>query len=107
MRVAMPNYPLLLKELKQLEFVEPGKAPDHPLTDDGSKDVADSVAGVIGYLSVFGHGRLRYAAVTPITAKTVVELSGLPPVPDFSVEGDAQDDWDLDHLAEPIDFGIY
>ena len=56
-RVAMPNYPLLLKELEQLEFTEPGKAPDHPLTDDGSKDVADSVAGVIGYLSVFGHGR--------------------------------------------------
>jgi hypothetical protein len=104
-RVALPRYALLRRELCELEFIQPGKPPDHRV--GSSKDVADAVAGVIGYLSVFGHGRLREAAVIPITSETVVELSGLPPIPDFSVEGDTEDDWDLDHIADPIDFGIY
>lgn len=46
-RVVMPRYAILRRELAQLEFVEPGRAPDHPIR--GSKDVADALAGVVGY----------------------------------------------------------
>ena len=66
-RVALPRYALLRRELRELEFIQPGKPPDHRV--GSSKDVADAVAGVIGYLSVFGHGRLGEAAVIPITSR--------------------------------------
>jgi hypothetical protein len=106
-RVAMPNYPLLLKELKQLEFVEPGKAPDHPLGDDGSKDVADPVAGVIGYLAAFGHYQLMAGGVITVTREDLERQYNLPPIPDFGVPGeDASDLWsDSDALA-PVNFGL-
>ena len=41
---ALPNHPLLLQELRQLEFIK-GKKVDHP--PRGSKDVADAVAGAV------------------------------------------------------------
>jgi hypothetical protein len=57
-RVLLPKYDLLRKEMRELERVEPNSAPDHPI-GAGSKDVADPVAGVVGYLSVFGHAELE------------------------------------------------
>lgn len=41
---ALPNHPLLMQELCQLEFIK-GKKVDHP--PRGSKDVADAVAGAV------------------------------------------------------------
>jgi len=43
-RCALPNYPLLIQELCQLELIK-GKKVDHP--PRGSKDVADAVAGAV------------------------------------------------------------
>jgi hypothetical protein len=56
-RVLLPRYALLRKELRELEVTMPGMAPDHSPT--GSKDVADPVAGVLGYLAAYGHAELR------------------------------------------------
>jgi hypothetical protein len=55
-RIALANYPILTHELTRLEDIWL-KAPDHPV--GGSKDVADAVAGVIGYLTEFGHADLQ------------------------------------------------
>lgn len=54
-RIALPRYAILERELRTLERI-PGKAPDHG--EGGSKDVADGVAGAIGYLAVHGHTEL-------------------------------------------------
>jgi hypothetical protein len=105
LRVTLPRYPLLLKELKQLEFVEPGKAPDHPIGDDGSKDVADPVAGVVGYLAAFGHYQLAPEGTITMNREDLAERYGLPPVPDFGVEGDVANEWDVDRI-EAVDFNI-
>lgn len=51
-RVLLPDYIPLFREMRRLEDI-PGKAPDHGF--GGSKDVVDSVAGVVGYLATFGH----------------------------------------------------
>jgi hypothetical protein len=106
-RIALPRYALLRRELRELEFVEPGKAPDHPIGTGASKDVADAVAGVIGYLSLFGHGELRDEHTVPITAEEINEAFGLQPMPNFAVDGDTEDDWLFDPLEEPIDFTTY
>jgi hypothetical protein len=105
-RVAMPRYPLLLKELKQLEFVEAGKAPDHPLSDDGSKDVADPVAGCVGYLAAFGHYQLMAGGVITVTREDLEKQYNLPPIPDFGVPGEVSDDWDPTSLLETVNFGL-
>jgi hypothetical protein len=55
-RCAVPKYSVLREQLRQLELVGPGMAPDHPIR--GGKDVADAVAGVVGYLAAFGHAVL-------------------------------------------------
>lgn len=56
-RVTVPRYTILRSELRGLERpLIPGNAPDH--SDGSSKDVADAVAGVIGYLTAFGHAEL-------------------------------------------------
>jgi hypothetical protein len=55
-RVATAKYSVLREQLRQLELVGPGLAPDHPIR--GGKDVADAVAGVVGYLAAFGHAVL-------------------------------------------------
>jgi hypothetical protein len=53
-RIELPDYPILKRELGQLETaLIPGQAPDHPV--GGSKDTADPVAGVVGYLAAYGH----------------------------------------------------
>ncbi len=100
-RVVLPQYALLRRELRELEFVEPRKAPGHPL--GGSKDVADAVAGVVGYLSVFGHGELRQAETVFVHPDDVSALAGFPPMPNFMVEGDTSE-WDLENLPDLIDF---
>lgn len=51
-RVLLPDYLPLIYEMNRLEDI-PGKAPDHP--PGGAKDVADAVAGCVGYLSEVGH----------------------------------------------------
>ena len=51
-RLLLPDYEIMRQELLRLEH-RPGKSPDHPPT--GSKDVADPVAGVVGYLAQHGH----------------------------------------------------
>ena len=56
-RIAVPRYTVLRTELRGLERpLIPGNAPDH--SDGSSKDVADAVAGVIGYLTAYGHTEL-------------------------------------------------
>lgn len=52
-RVTMPQYGILRRELRGLENIDPGFAPDH--SPNGSKDVADACASCIGYLAAFGH----------------------------------------------------
>ena len=101
-RVALPRYPLLLRELKQLEFVEPGRAPDHPV-GDGSKDVADPVAGVVGYLAAFGHYELRASGVITVTREDLAKEFHLPEAPDFGVDGDTTNEWDINEI-QAIDF---
>jgi hypothetical protein len=93
-RCSLPNYPLLRRELKQLEFIELGRAPDHPA--GGTKDVADAVAGAVGYLSRFGHAELRPAESVSVPTETVIKLLDLPPTPNFMVEGDDEDEWRYD-----------
>lgn len=51
-RILLPDYWILRHELEGLEHIF-GKAPNHP--SGGSKDCADAVAGVVGYLAQFGH----------------------------------------------------
>ena len=55
-RIFLPRYTILRTELRGLEKLLPGEAPNH--ADGASKDVADAVAGVIGYLAVHGHAEL-------------------------------------------------
>jgi hypothetical protein len=110
-RVAMPAYALLRKECRELERMEPGKAPDHART--GSKDVADPCAGVIGYLAAFGHAELfmpedrtydrdDFEAATP---------GGLPDMAGLATE-DGSGFWDAGQLdgewslgEEAVSFG--
>lgn len=103
-RVAMPRYALLRKELSQLEFTEPSRAPDHPV--GGSKDVADAVAGAIGYLSVFGHAELVAPQDLAITGSEVLDSLGLPKIPSFVVEGDDPLEYVIDDLTDPISFDV-
>jgi hypothetical protein len=51
-RILVPDYWPLRAEMERLEDI-PGRAPDHPV--GGSKDCSDAVAGVVGYLTQYGH----------------------------------------------------
>lgn len=51
-RILVSDYWPLRSEMERLEDI-PGRAPDHPV--GGSKDCSDAVAGVVGYLSQYGH----------------------------------------------------
>jgi hypothetical protein len=82
-RVALPRYALLKKEMREMEVVEPGTAPDHPI--GGSKDVADPVAGVVGYLAVYGHAILDMAPKT-IDRRDLEQMYDIPEMPDWTVE---------------------
>lgn len=66
---ALPNHPLLLQELRQLEFIK-GKKVDHP--PRGSKDVADAVAGAVFNVH-------QFAMSAPFTFSFDGDLSDIPP----------------------------
>jgi hypothetical protein len=85
-RITLPDYGILKQELKQIEVVEPGLAPDHAV--GGSKDVADPVAGVVGYLAAFGHAILFQPPV--VTREDLEEGGYIEPSRDFglTVEGE-------------------
>ncbi len=91
-RVAIAKYELLRRELREVEVVDPGFAPDHPI--GGSKDVADPVAGVIGYLAAFGHAALDVEPV--VVDRTDLEQAyDLDPVRDFGIDDDPFS-WDFE-----------
>jgi hypothetical protein len=101
-RVALPRYALLRRELRELEFIEPGKAPDHAI--GASKDVADAVAGIVGYLSLFGHGELHVPETMLVDPREITEMAGLPPTPNFMTEGEP-DEFELGDVFANVDFG--
>lgn len=90
-RVALPRYDVLRNELRRLEVPAAGYAPDHP--PDGSKDCADAVAGVVGYLATFGHTEL--APMDPVIDRQVLEHHyGVQFGSDLGVEDPADDPFD-------------
>lgn len=74
-RIALPQQALPRKGLYELEFVEPAKAPDHAA--GSSTDLADAVAGVVGYLSLLGRGELSESETIPLPPRTITEMIGL------------------------------
>lgn len=91
-RLRLPKYALLGKEFRGLEVVAPGLAPDHPYGAGGSKDVADPVAGICGYLAAYGHAVIGDPNAGRVFSR---EDLGLPEV-------DAEDSFDVE---ENIDWG--
>lgn len=92
-RVALPRYELLRREMRQLESTSPGKAPDHAV--GGTKDSSDATAGVVGYLSAFGHAVLS----DPINGRVFGRKElGLEPVDDFLLVEDEMD-WGFDPMG--------
>ena len=81
---------------------EPGKAPDHPPTTTGSKDVADGVAGVVGYLAAFGHTELAPAGAV-VDRERLEREHGLAPAQQFGVEDDEDE---LASVGQPGGFGM-
>jgi hypothetical protein len=84
-RIRIARYGLLKKELRELEVPDKYLAPDHPF--GGSKDVADPCAGVVGYLSVFGHAELDVGGRV-VDREYFEEHYDLPTVAAFGVEDD-------------------
>lgn len=101
-RVALPRYALLRSELRKLEVVAPGHAPDHG--SNGSKDVADPVAGILGYLSTFGHAELEPAHDLVMDREDLTHVYDVPPPSDFGVVDDDPLSWTL--ADEPVTFGV-
>lgn len=101
-RIALPRYPILRRELRELEMWEPGQAPDHPATPTGSKDVADGVAGVVGYLAAFGHTELAPSGAV-VDRETLEREHGLAPAQQLGVE---DDDDELASVGQPAGFGV-
>ena len=87
-RCLMPKYEKLRQELRRLECLDPGYAPDHPM--EGSKDVADPCAGVVGYLSQFGHAILRPPETQYANIQTIAEDFNMPETPVFTLAGEEQ-----------------
>lgn len=89
LRIRLPRYLWMRKEMLELEDLGAGYAPDHPVGDhdETSKDVLDACAGVVGYLSAYGH-----AALVRATPERVVHGAdlGLDEAPDgpFGVDDD-------------------
>lgn len=104
-RCLLPRYELLRKELREVEFVEPGHAPDHPI--GGSKDVADPVAGVVGYLAAFGHAELQMPGQLVYDREDFQELTpgGLPQVESWAVE-ELGEEWLLPEDDQVVNFGV-
>jgi hypothetical protein len=102
-RVLLPRYQALDLEMRRLECGERrGDAPDHP--QGGSKDVADPVAGVVGYLSAFGHAELAPAEDIIVTREDLTRMYDIPDVPDFAVE-DAGIDFSVGDADEGLMVG--
>lgn len=87
-RIALPRYETLRQQLRQLELIGPGLAPDHPV--NGAKDVADAVAGCVGYLAAFGHAAIVLPQDVPEYTIDQLVPDWKPP-PDFDHE--EKDDW--------------
>lgn len=100
-RIGLPRYAQLRKELRELEVTAPGRAPDHPLS--GTKDVADPVAGVIGYLSAHGHAELASGEQQTYDRRDLAEAYDLPEGQDFTIDDNAMD-WESSD--QEVGFGI-
>lgn len=102
-RIQLPRYELLKKEMREVEVVQPGLAPDHPI--GGTKDVLDPVAGVVGYLAAYGHAALH----SPLEGQVFTgEDLGIEPHADYFGVEDAFD-WNPDPLAASgggVNFGV-
>ena len=85
-RALLPRYALLRRELRTLETTEPGHAPDHQ--PGMSKDVADCVAGVIGYLSAYGHALLEMPGRVELDRDDLGAAYDLGKVQRFGIEDD-------------------
>lgn len=92
-RTRIANYTLLRRELRELETVGPGLAPDHPWT--GSKDTSDPCAGVVGFLAAFGHAVLDDTPLQ-VDRGDLAAHYGLSDSQDFTVEEDSSVDFDLE-----------
>lgn len=84
-RCLLPKYALLRKEMRGLESVKPGHAPNHPKT--GTKDCLDAVAGVVGYLAAFGHAVMAMPEQVVVDRTDIAKAYDLTPTVDFGVEG--------------------
>jgi len=88
-RVLLPKYGLLRKEMRELESTKPGHAPDHP-KGTGTKDALDAVAGVVGYLSAFGHAVMAMPEQVVVDRTDIEQTYELTPTQDFGIPGGAQ-----------------
>lgn len=84
-RVLMPDYYPLKKELSHLEYI-PGKAPDHPTGSGASKDCADAAAGVVGYLSVYGHERMTNPMSTTVSTEDIYKARKIASEQTYDIE---------------------
>lgn len=74
-RIETPVYPILAKELRELELNDQGTKVDHPKM--GSKDLADAFAGVIYYLAK-NHRQGGAGTVSRGVSQVQSGLPGLP-----------------------------
>jgi hypothetical protein len=93
-RIRLPNYEHLRKQMRELEYVGPGHGPDHPVM--GQKDVADPVAGVVGYLATYGHAELSIGQGEIITRQDMEQRGMITPAENFGVEGDDDPMFDIE-----------
>lgn len=92
-RVFMPRYGALRKELRELEMVAAGYAPDHPV--GGAKDCADAACSAVGYLSAFGHQELAPAGVV-LDRRDLEAHYGVEPVAAFGPPDEDDEQWGVD-----------
>jgi len=71
-RIETPVYPMLAKELRELELNDQGTKVDHPKT--GSKDLADAFAAVVHYLAT----NWQHIGIGGISLGVAVEAAGVP-----------------------------
>jgi hypothetical protein len=97
------NYPCVKREFRRLESPDqPGFAPDHPV--DGSKDTADPVASVVGYLSIYGHAELLAAEDVRMDRTDLERMYNIPETPEFGLE--SEDDLGFGVDQEFTGFGV-
>lgn len=94
-RLRLPKYAILRRELRGLEKIAPGYAPDHQ--ENSSKDTADAVAGAVGFLAANGHQRVERPGEQLIDGQQLREQYGISGAPPLTVEEMAPSDFvDLD-----------